>query len=255
MTTHLCAYTQVLETDKETEVDVIKDDVLTQSGTKRFYVPAELSFVRWKAALSTALKKARIYTPSLEVRRTVPYVIPQVSDAITFPLHYFAVEKCEPPISLAPTEELSFYAETSAATRVYGLVSLGPETLPPVPSGPIRLVRCTGSTTLVPNQWTTVPVTPDVSLEVGTYTLIAFLPISANCVAARALIHGQVWRPGVPGIAAEDDVAKSLEPAYLRDVQYYAMGTFNHINLPSFQFLSSAADTSEVVYMWLVKTA
>jgi hypothetical protein len=33
------------------------------------------------------------------------------------------------------------------------------------------------------------------------------------------------------------------------------MGSFPHTDLPQVQFLSSAADTSEVVYLYLVKTA
>jgi hypothetical protein len=100
-----------------------------------------------------------------------------------------------------------------------------------------------------------VPLTPDVSLEVGTYALVGFLPISAGCIAARAIITGQVNRPGVPGVAGTESAALKLEPSYLTEIQGYLMGTFSHINLPVIQFLSSSADTSEVVYLYLVKTA
>jgi hypothetical protein len=236
-------------------VSVVKDDVLTQSGTSRFYVPADVSYVHWKAALSTNLTRAYIKTPSLEVRRTLPDVVPHVNDAVSFPLNIFAVDKPFAPISLVPTEELSFYALTGANVRAYGLVSLGPATLPPAPAGDIRVVRCTGSTTLVPNEWTSVPITPEISLEAGTYALIGFLPISSGCIAARAIITGQVWRPGVAGVAGTEAAAKKLEPDYLKQLQGYLMGTFSHINIPVIQFLSSSADTSEVVYLFLVKTA
>jgi len=255
MATHLCAYTAVLNTDTLTELNVVKDDVLTQSGSTRFYVPPDRAFVHAKAALSTSLTSAYIKTPSLEVRRTTPYVIPSVVDAVSFPLDRFCVDKEERPISLVPTEELGFYAKTAANVRAYGLVWLGPDTLPAAPAGDVRVVRCTGSTTLTANEWTSVPITPDVSLEVGTYTLVGFLPISAGCIAARAIITGQVNRPGVPGIAGTEAAALKLEPDYLSRLQFYTMGTFSHINLPVIQFLSSSADTSEVVYLYLVKTA
>jgi hypothetical protein len=235
-------------------MDAIKDDVLTRTATERFLVPAGMENVHWKAALSTNLTKARIQTPSLEVRRTKPYVIPQVSDAVSFPLDRFCVDKPYRPISLVPTEEISLYAQTSANVRAYGLVSLGPATLPAAPAGDIRVVRCTGSTTLTANEWTSVKVTPDVSLEAGSYALIGFLPISTGCIAARAIITGQNWRPGVPGVAETEAAAKKLTPEYLKEVQGYLMGSFTHMTLPEFQFLSSSADSSEVVYLWIVKT-
>jgi hypothetical protein len=255
MATHLCAYTGVLPTNTLSELNVVKDDVLTQSGNTRFYIPPDRNNVIAAAALSTNLTTAYLKSPSLEVRRTRPYVIPSVVDSISFPLDRFCVHKPSRPISLSPTEELSFMAQTGANVRVYGLVWLGPATLPPAPAGDIRVVRCTGNTTLVPNEWTSVPLTPDVSLEVGTYALVGFLPISAGCIAARAIITGQVNRPGVPGVAGTESAALKLEPSYLTEIQGYLMGTFTHINLPVIQFLSSSADTSEVVYLYLVKTA
>jgi hypothetical protein len=255
MATHLCAYTGVLNTDVLTELNVIPDDVLTQSGAKRFYVPGDRNWVHAKAALSTSLTTAYIKTPSLEVKRTTPYVIPSVVDAVSFPLDRFCVDKPMRPIDLMATEELSFYAKTAANVRAYGLVWLGPETLPAAPAGPVRIVRCTGLTTLNPNEWTSVPITPDVSLEVGTYALIGFIPISSGCIAARAIITGQVNRPGVPGIAGSESAALKLSPEYVNNIQGYLMGTFSHINLPVIQFLSASADTSEVVYLMLVKTA
>jgi len=254
MATHLAAYTATVETDVETELSAVKDDVLTRTAAERFMVPADLNNVYWKAALGVNLEKARIYTPTLEMRRTVPYVVPHVRGAIKFGPDKFRVDICEPPISLTATEELSFYGTSGAAERIYGLVSLAPDTLPPAPAGEVRVVRCTGNTTLVPNEWTSVKITPDVALEPGTYVLVGMLPISANAIAARAIITGQVWRPGVPAIAGDEATALGCNRNFLKAVQNYAMGTFTHINIPEVQFLSSAADTSEVVYLYLVKT-
>jgi hypothetical protein len=245
----------VLSTDVLTELAVVKDDVLTQSGTNRFYVPPERQYVHASAALSTALSTAHLDAPSLEVKRSVPYVIPSVVDAISFPLDRFCVSKPLRPIKLEPTEELSFYGKCSANVRAYGLVWLGPDTLPPAPAGDVRVVRCTGNTSLTANQWTSVPITPDVTLEVGTYALVGFLPISSGCIAGRVIITGQTNRPGVPGVAGTESAAMKLSPEYLSNIQMYEMGRFSHINIPSVQFLSSSADSSEVVYLFLVKTA
>jgi len=255
MATHLCAWSEVIPTNTETEVDVIPDDILTRTADERFMVPSEIPNVIWKAALSTNLEKARIYTPSLEVKRTIPYVIPQVHDNDIFPVDRVCVDKELRPLALVPTEEISFYLTTTANVRCYGLVSLGPPTLPPVPAGDIRVVRATGTKTLTPNQWTSVKIVPDVALEAGTYALAGFIPISDNCIAARAIISGQVWRPGVPGLAGAERAVKNFERFYFTELQNYLMGTFTHMTIPEFQFLSSAADTSQVVYLYLVKTA
>ena len=254
MTTHLCAYKDTLATNVENEMACVKDDVLTRTATNRFMIPSELPNVYYKAALSANLTKARIYTPSLEVKRTVPYVIPHVRGEIYFTPTLFAVDKCEPMIPLVPTEELSFYATADAAVAAYGLVSLAPATLPPVPTGEIRLVRCTSATTLVANEWTSCKLTPDVSLEAGDYALIGMLPISANAIAARVIISGQVWRPGVPALKGDEKDVKECDPLFLTAVQRYLMGSFTHLTLPEVQFLSSAADTEEIVYLWIIKT-
>jgi len=255
MVTHLCAWSEVLATDTETEMDAVKDDILTRTANERFLVPAEVSNVIWKAALSTNLTKGRIYTPSLEVKRTIPYVIPHVHNDDIFPVDRVCVDKELRPLPLVPTEEISFYAETTANVRAYGLVSLGPPTLPPAPAGDIRVVRATGTTTLTANEWTSVKIIPDVALEAGTYALIGFIPISTNLIACRAIISGQVWRPGVPGLAGAERVVKNFERFYFTELQNYNMGSFTHMTIPEFQFLSSAADTSQVIYLYIVKTA
>jgi len=215
-------------------------------------VPSEVPVVHWMSALSTNLTSGRIKTPSLEVRRTVPYVIPHVHNANRFPAN-FRVCKPATPIALVPTEEISFYAETAANVRAYGLVCLGPTTLPAVPAGDYRIVRCTGTTTLVANEWTSVKLTPDVALEAGDYALVGLNAISANAIAARAIITGVTYRPGVPALAGTEREVLNHSPDYLREVQLYDMGRFTHITLPEIQFLSSAADTSQVVYLHLIK--
>jgi len=255
MVTHLCAWSQVVPTDAETELDAITDDVLSIVGGKRFAVRAGMDHVHFTAALSTNLVSARLNSPSLEMRRTRAYVIPQVSDAIKFPLSPYAVCKPPVPLTLAVGEHLSGLGTASANVRIYMLASLGPATLPPVPAGERIVVRCTSNTPLRPNEWTTCNLTPDVSLAVGTYTLIGMLPISANAIAARAIVLGQVNRPGVPALAGTEAAVKKCDPLWLTAVQQYPMGSFPHTDLPQVQFLSSAADTSEVVYLYLVKTA
>jgi len=81
---------------------------------------------------------------------------------------------------------------------------------------------------------------------------LGFIPISANCIAARVLIPGQVERPACLGIKAAND--RNLEINEFREKYFFQnMGTFTHIAIPEFQFLASAADTSQIVYMFVRK--
>ena len=74
-------------------------------------------------------------------------------------------------------------------------------------------------------------------------------------MAARAIVTGQVWRPGVPGLAgAEADVIE-CDPLYWTGVQDYLMGNFPHTSIPEIQFLSTGTESAQVVYLKLIKTA
>jgi hypothetical protein len=136
---------------------------------------------------------------------------------------------------------------------VYVLVALGPATQPAVPGGQLRIIRATGTTTLTPNAWTTVAVTPEQSIEPGTYELIGFIAISANAIAARAIITGQVWRPGLPALNGSEAAALDFNRVPLQELMFEPMGTFDHQNFPQFQFFAAAADTAETVYLYVIK--
>lgn len=257
MATHLVAYYRSSYGDVDAEMTAIPDDVLTRTIPTRFSVPADINRVKWMAALGANLTKAQLKAPSLEVRRTQAIITPHVTGGVAFPLAYQALSKPLSPIELVPTEDLAVLVSNggASASPYYSLVCFGPADLPPVPAGDIRMVRCTGSTTLTANQWTTVQVTPDVALEAGQYTLVGFIPISTSIVAARALIPGQVARPGVIGLAGAEATVKQYANTLFDGLVGYAMGSFTHTTPPQFQFLSSASDTAQVVYMLLVKTA
>lgn len=257
MPAHLVAWTESIAPNTWVEIDALKDDVLSRTTPERFMVPSDINNIHWAAALSANLARAYIKTPSLEVKRTLLDVIPHVRGAIKFPLDYVPIKKIEPAQALVPTEEISVWAiqNGTAAERVYALALLGSPTLEPAPAGEIRIVRCTSATTLTANEWTSCKLTPDIALEAGTYALVGMLPISANAIAARAIITGQVYRPGVPALAGDEYVTKVLHKDWFELFGGFLFGTFTHLTIPEIQFLSSAADTSEVVYLYVIKTA
>jgi hypothetical protein len=256
MATHLAAWSDSIDSATLTRIRNLVDDILNRPSVDRYRVPTEYSFIHWAAALGPNITRAQIVTPTLGVQRQSLEIIPRRRGASAFSLTAIEIFKPFTPIALTPDEDLEVQAAEDAvgASAVYALIALGPATLPPPPAGPIRRIRATASVTLTANAWSTVTLTPDLSLEPGIYTLINFIPISAGVIAARALFVGQVFRPGMPGLAGTEAAAVDYDDALFRQLGYYAMGTFKHTDFPQFQFLSSTADTSETVIMDVVKT-
>jgi hypothetical protein len=155
------------------------------------------------------------------------------------------------------TEDISFrvsYPDVATAERVVGILSLKGGRDESIPDGEIRLVRCVGSTTLTAHKWSLVTVVPDVQLDAGNYALINFIPYSANCIAARVIVQGQPFRGGVLGLSgASESAALQYSTEFRNYFTDYNYGIFTHKAIPQFEFLSSAADTSQVVYMKVVK--
>ena len=137
-----------------------------------------------------------------------------------------------------------------------GVFTLGPDALPPVPAGEPLWVRAVGSTTLTPFSWTTVKVTPEIQLEAGTYALLGAVCYSANAIACRLIVPGMVWRPGFLAVSGNNEYAALEKIENIKDsILATEYGRFTHLALPEVQFLASSADSSQVVYLKIVKVS
>ncbi len=256
MATHMAAFQQSVDAATNTAINTVVDDILTRTGADRFLVPTDYNFLRWAIAAGPNITRAFIDTPSLDVRRMRADVIPHRRGSELLSLGSPELWIPPSPIELVPTEELqAFITEDAAgASQLDVVVALGPADLPAPPSGDMRLIRLTGTTTLVARAWTTCLMTPEQTLEPGTYHLLGFYPISANVLAARVLIVGQNNRPGCPGLAGTEGAARDFEAALLPQTMFYDMGEFTHLTIPQWQYFASVADTAETVLAWVVKT-
>ena len=253
MARHMVAFYESAYGITDEEINVVPDSVITQDGDTRFVVPANLNKLDFAYASATDLTKARIFAPSAERKRTILYL-----NKLSAPLGSTA--SGDPRCVLHrgyifdPTEDVSLRVTVggAAAEDIVGVLQLWDGNEPAIPNGEIRMVRATASVTLTAFKWTLVTPTFDEQLEAGTYALIGFLPISAGCIAARVILPGQVYRPGVMGFAGTETDALKASRNDIFEKHLY--GVFDHKNPPQFEFLSSSADTSEVIYMLLVKT-
>lgn len=255
---HLAAFYAAIDSATLIPVDTIIDDILSRPAVDRFQVPSDLNSIAWAAALGTDLTRAQLVSPSLEVRRMTLDVVPHTRAAVAFAGAAGRVFVPKAELALIPTENLLLEASEDAvgASDVYGLICLKTPGAPPaIPAGDIRVVRAVAAVALTPNEWTTLTPILENDLEPGTYELVGFIPVSATIIAARALLVGQPYRPGVPGLAGAIEDAMDFGEQFYDKLMWESLGSFTHISPPQFQFLASAADAVETIILYLVKTA
>jgi len=254
MTSHMIAWFENVNNVTDSELNVVADDILVQPTAERFFVPAEYNHIHKALLLADNITRGRIVTPSLEVRRSRPTIVPHARDAaisLVNPKVYMPAN----PIELVPGEEISVrVTNPTAGEDTWAILQLAKAALDPIPDGDIRRVRCTSATTLTDSAWTSCTLVPDEQLEAGEYELINFLATGVSVIAARAIIQGQAWRPGVIGFpGASEQVALDFASDWYNVNKPHAMGRFPHNLLPRVQYLASAADTAQVVYLDIVK--
>lgn len=229
------------------DVAALTDQHLTTDGDD-ILVPDDYDKLMGAFALGVTITGARITSPTLR-KRLNPDLSPLnigAEPAVRDAFHdYF-----DNPIQLTPGEGLRAQVSEGASgaelESVFVWLGNGEEE---AVSGEIFTVKLTGATTLVANAWSLVPLTISQQLEAGTWGIVGMRAISAGAQAARLVIPGSSWRPGVIAWDAENDI----DLKRFRRGASGLWGKFSHSFLPQCEFKSVSADTSETVYLDLVK--
>jgi hypothetical protein len=247
MVMHLVAYHEALSgATPLSPIDAVPDETVTYRE-KDIQVTA-LNQVVMAAVAGAYLSQARLNSPSL--RALIPSYIAPAGTATGWGVPMRAMDLRSTPIGLTVEENLNVEVETTGASSPYAAVEFSDGPVTPV-TGKIVTVRATGSTTLVADEWTNVPLEFDVDLPAGDYQIVGMRAESAGCWLARLVLKGSAERPGVLGCHGIQDPDFPM----FRYGQPGIMGTFKHNVPPSVEFLSASADTSEVVYLDLIKIA
>ena len=231
-----------------TDITAIVDQHLTTNGDDIF-VPDRLNNLGAVAVFGADLTQARFSTPTLREKLLLD-VAPIEAD--TEPGSPYAMHKLfHNPMRLTPSEgaRLAVINDGAAASHVQGMAWFM-DKIDELPADKdIFTVRCTGTTTLVANTWNTVPLTFSQQLPAGRYAVAGMRAESAGCQAARLIMPGWSWRPGVLGRDAIGD----LEDYDFRGGKLGNWGEFEHVFPPQAEFLSNVADTAECVWLDLVQ--
>lgn len=259
MGTHLSAFVKSITSTVLVNLSAVQDDILTAPQADRFFVDKDFSTVNAAAALGVDLQRGTLDSPSLEVKRASPEIVPHENGAAKFTLSAPKIWFPRGEFALVPGEALTAPAANNAAgaNKVYtGVWFKKPGALPGIPSGDIITVRATGTTTCVGDAWTSCPITLDKDLPAGQYALIDFVPMSVSGVFARALIPGQSNRPGsIVYQGAAENASRAFDFPTQYKLNGYEMGRFSNQVLPQFQFLCTAADTAQTLILYVVKVA
>lgn len=230
------------------ELDALADPHVRCEG-RNIIVPS-LNKLLGAMAVGANISNARLASPSLRaIAELTINPLNKAAEPLSPPAY---VDIFDRPIELVTGEALT--AKTSnpaaAAEQHFVLAWLGDG---PVTKyvGKFYTVRATSSTTLTPNQWTNVPITLEQTLPAGKYQIVGFAALSAGMVAARLVIPGFPWRPGVPGC---DDLA-DIQAYRFRFGNAGIFGEFDSTSPPTVDCLSISADTTEEFYFDLVKIA
>lgn len=156
------------------------------------------------------------------------------------------------PIPLQEGEVLRALAaeDAAGAARTTAIVWLSDGPIQPV-AGDIRTFRATGTTTLVANAWSPVPLTLDQVLPVGNYTLVGARVVCAGGQAFRFIAQREAYRPG--GIAFDAD--SDLDVERFRRGRAGAWFDFTQRSVPQVEVLSNSADAAETVFLDVIGPA
>ncbi len=255
MAIHMAGFGETIDANATTvNITALADQYLATSGDD-LTVP-ELNQILWAAAgVSTGGSEfARLISPSLR-RLGNRYITPANggNDGDVEPgSPPSVIDFRNNPLQLVQTENLNaeINSQTSAAAFQWVLFALTDGNNPAVPAGEPLTARFTNTDTLTVDVFTAGNLTAAEDLDSGTYSVIGMSARSAGLVAARLIPRGGGARPGCLGADDPEDLDSPL----------FRMGglgaewlQFTTTELPAVEFLSISADSSQVVYLDLIK--
>jgi len=248
---HLVAYYQNVDLGNVlTAINAVADPSLYVVGTQ-VRVPTELPFLGGAVLQTPAatLTDMQIQTPSLR-DMFYPSLMPLSSSQVTAntpkAIPYFQRN----PLPLKGMEQMQMYVQTddAAVQDHWGLVWLQDGPLQKV-EGNIFSIRATASVTLATGSWVNGQITFGQQLPVGDYQIVGMRATGASLIAARCVLTGYPWRPGVYASTAANG---GDNPGH-RFGESGVLGTFNSNFPPSVDFFGNTGGTSQSLVFDLIK--
>ena len=244
---HTFAYTRLGDATVGAELAAVQDNVLTITNDK--ILPSTNLNLQWAGACCASIISVRLNSPTLR-QVSPPYLTEIISGTAPTATDYLVTDYRDNPLEFRALEEISVQGthDNISDKRAFCIMSVS-ERNTPSPVGQPWAMRGTATTTLVANEWTSVAMTWEDSVPNGTYTVVGLKAQSNAAVAARLIFNDQVFRPGAMAVTSQ---YFPIDPIMVKGRQG-AWGNFSTTTMPTVQFLSSAADSSEEVILEFVR--
>lgn len=251
MTWSLIGWTQSQDSSTLAAVAALADPHIRVSSND-ILLPPELARIWALYALGANTTRAQLRYASLRKQIGVPnWEIKPIDVAAepTSPVFSYIQDLRGQPLSVSSYEAVNAYAAEGATSAARSTILAWVGYIRPViPAGKIFTLRTTNTSTLTANAWTNGTLTLDQTLLKGTYALIGARYSSTGGQAFRFVPVGGAYRPGGLGVDTDTD----QEPNFQRRGGLGVWFTFDSDNVPTVDFLSNSADTSQVVDLDLV---
>lgn len=250
MAFHCAAYTAAAAfgaTNNDTPA--VSDDILFIQNNHLF--PTHDMYMVAAATMGPAITRSALKSPKLN-QITPQYLRPPILSAtpLTNPNVAWWFQD---PFKLNGQEEISNVISNNAGAgtdRETTIVLLrDTPSIEPVPQGDYFVSRFTSTAVATANAWTTVAVTFEQQIPIGTYEVWQAEMQSANIQAFRIIFDNQYYRPGFLGLTA----LSNRNPDQFYQGVLGAWGRFKTFSLPRFQVLCNAADASFEGYIRYLK--
>lgn len=245
---HLAAYTELIDSTTDFDVDALSDDILTIQNSHFVLGQAMDLAMSWVG--STTLTRCKLASPSMRQIasphiRAINQAILPVNDPNCWLLF-------DSPFRIKPFEEIQMQATSGVAMgteRFTGLVWLRNGFFP-WPQGDIIPLRWTSSGTATANAWSSITLTFADTIPSGQYTMVMSECFSTNAIAHRWIVSNQIMRPGHLSFAS--NTSRQTNPVARGALG--VMGSFRSNDMPRLQVLCNAANNSHEGYLWVVRS-
>lgn len=244
---HMAAYTELLGTTANTDIDALTDDIITI--TNAHFQPQRDYDLVFAHVQSATLNRVRLVSPSMRqitvpfirpiTLATLPATDPNVADYRSNPFRIRALEE----FAMEATSDIAMGTE-----RFTGLVGLS-SGLTPMPRGDVYTFRGTSTTAAVANTWTTLTTTFADILPAGSYVVVGGDYVATNAIAFRLNFENQIERPGGLGFATLG--LRSHWMFYKGGLGIWGM--FTSTRNPIVQVLNNAADAVHTIHLDIVR--
>jgi len=244
----LVAWTEVIDTGANYGAVQALDDQHVTIRNDQVIVPEFAPNLCGNYAIGLNLTHNQVSSPRLRAESLVDN--PYVQTAIAPPDDPAWLDIWETPRPLDPGEGLiqNVIENGVGATRVSVFAWLCDE-ITPAPEGVVEIIEFYSLTTLVPYTWTLCPLVPTQQLRAGRYAIVGMRAESANGIVARLVMTGESRRPG----CIVNTQRQNTNDEKFTRARPQKWGEFTHTYTPQAEFFADQADTSEIVFLYVVR--